>query len=117
MNSVLPDHLEQKRLIIARANNRRVIRVLVVLGVTLLGVALMLRDLPKEQRFPILLTILGVAFVLEVYILRNGWKENEEMCRSLGFMCPHCGGTLYEPRSFISINGLCPKCRKPVIAI
>jgi len=115
MKSVLPDTLEQKRLIVARANNRRVIRVLIVLGAVLLGSALMLRGLPKEQRYPIFFTILGIAFVLEIRAIRKGWQENEDMCRSLGFMCPHCGAALYEPRSFISQNGLCPQCRKSVV--
>ena len=115
MNSVLPDSLEQKRLTIARANNRRIYSLLGGMAVAFLATILLIRGLPREQRYTMFFAIVVVVLPLEFFVIRKGWKQNDEMCRNLGFICPHCGAPLYEPRSFISVNGMCPKCHKSVV--
>jgi hypothetical protein len=62
-------------------------------------------------------TVLAIVVVglAEVFGIRRLFKHDDQMCERLGFMCPHCHKPLYEPRSFINVNGKCPKCGRSIV--
>lgn len=67
------------------------------------------------------LTSFGLTWFLplllgEAYGIYRIIKHDNELCRQLGYMCPFCQSPLYEARASTWISGLCPKCRKSVIA-
>ena len=112
-NSILPPEWEAKRVAIARKHNQLVI--VMILGlflVVLLLATLSWGHFPKSLAIGILLA-LGVA---EGYAIFRIIRYDDEMCRRLGFVCPHCRKPLYEPRSLLYRNGLCPKCRKSILS-
>jgi len=118
MNSVLPLDLESKRLTIAKKHNRLVLALmLAMLGVAV--VALLIRNSLTTSARPlplgIILLVLSLMGGLEFVGLIRIFKYDNQMCRELGFVCPHCHKPLYEPRSWISLNGLCPKCKKSIL--
>jgi hypothetical protein len=109
--SVLPHELETKRISIATRHNQIVgVMILSVIVAIFLIVAL-LRGSPR------IWTLLAIAVVggVEFYVIRRVFKYDEHMCEQLGFICPHCHKPLYEPHSFINLNGQCPKCRKSLL--
>lgn len=114
MKSVLPPDLESKRQKIAKTHNRLVLGLLAGMFATiflLLGIAPKRNPLGRDF-------LLGGVFtlvVLEAYGIYRIIKYDEELCRQLNFMCPHCHKPLYEPRGFINITGRCPKCKKLII--
>jgi hypothetical protein len=113
--SVLSPELESKRIAIMERHNL-LVGVIGFVPLTLFVLLLLLAavlgySLPRSFRVGALLTVVCG----EVYGLFRLLKYDEIMCERLGFICPHCCKPLYEPRSFISINGLCPKCHRPVI--
>lgn len=114
--SILPPDLEAKRFTITKSNNRRVRRlVLAVFVYAILLVYLLphiLRDRPMDY---LVIFVAGTSVLLMGYGLYRIIQHDNEMCRQLGFMCPHCGRPLYEPQGFISLNGRCPKCRRSVL--
>jgi hypothetical protein len=118
MNSVLSSELETKRLTIARKHNSLVIRLMVFVFGSLI-IALLILNSQKVSARPLPLGIILTVFVLaggfEFVGLMRIFKYDQQMCRELGFVCPHCGKPLYEPRSWINVNGLCPKCKKSIL--
>ena len=68
--------------------------------------------LPPPVRVGALLAVVSG----ELFGLFRLLRYVEVMCKHLGFMCPHCRQPLYEPRSLISVNGLCPKCHRSIIS-
>lgn len=109
--------MEVKRISIAKAHNRLVIRLLFGLFAALLLLAVLVPhgwSKPHRQAF-VVGFILLVIVPLEAYGIYWIFKRDEEFCRELGFMCPHCHKPLYEPRAFINITGRCPKCRTSVL--
>src|SRR5215469_3559992 len=104
--SILPPELETKRISIATRHNQIVgALVLFVIG-ALFSIAFFLRSHPR------IWTLLAIAAAggTELYAIRRLFKYDEEICEKLGFTCPRCHKPLYEPRSFINLNGKCPKC-------
>jgi hypothetical protein len=115
MKSILPPDLELKRLTIAKKHNQLVLAMCsVVLGLALIFIVSRLHGhaLPRSQ-FIAALLIVGTV---EAYAIYRILQYDKEMCRQLGFLCPHCQQPLYEPRSFINMNGRCPKCQKSILS-
>jgi hypothetical protein len=115
MKSILPPDLELKRLTIAKRHNQLVLALSsVVLSLAFIFIvsALYGRTLPRSQ-FIVALLIVGTA---EAYGIYRILQYDKEMSSQLGFMCPHCQQPLYEPRSFINMNGRCPKCQKSILS-
>jgi hypothetical protein len=109
--SILPPEVETKRIAIATKHNQ--IAGLMALSV-FAGIFLiveLLRGLPRTWKI-VAIVALGIA---EIHAIRSLFRYDEELCGRFGFVCPHCHKPLYEPRSFINVNGLCPKCRKSVL--
>jgi hypothetical protein len=117
MQSVLPTELESKRVTIAKKHNQSVLTLLAVLFIALFLLILIVRHgSSAHSASPSLIIGLLVVIALEALGIRQVLKQDNELCQQLGFMCPHCHQPLYEPRSFININGRCPKCRKSILS-
>ncbi len=118
MKSVLPPELESKRVTIARRHNRLVIALLVATFVALFTTVLLLTKLapnPGLHKLPLLVSGIILIGILEIYGIRRIISQDAELCRQLGFICPHCHKPLYDPRGLISVTGRCPKCRASII--
>lgn len=114
MQSVLPPGLESKRIAIARRHNHLVIALLIATVAVLFAALLLLTKLapnPGPHKTPLLVSVIVFIVIFEVYGIRRISRQDDELCRQLGFLCPHCHKPLYDPRGFISITGRCPKCR------
>jgi len=112
--SVLSPGWESKRLAIAERHNL-LVGVVGFVPTTLYVVLLLLVNTlgyrePSSVRVGSLLLVAAAS----IYGLFRVLRYDDVLCDRLGFMCPHCHKPLYEPRSFISINGLCPKCRQRI---
>jgi hypothetical protein len=100
--SVLPPEWESKRIAIAERHNLLVGAVgfaPLTLYVMLLVLAQVLGYRPSPPS--VVTGGLFVCLAVEIYGLLRVLKYDAVMCERLGFMCPHCGKPLYEPRSFI----------------
>jgi len=113
MGSVLPPNLEQARLTIARVHNRLMIGLLLGLFVYAFVCVLVL---PRPWKGATLWLIFIPIAALEFYGIFKIFEFDKVLSRRLGFVCPHCQAPLYEPRGFINVTGLCPKCRKSVVS-
>jgi hypothetical protein len=111
VKSILPAELEQKRIEIAVRHNQLVGVLLLAFFGALFSCVTLLRHGPR------FLMVLAMVLLLcaEFYAIRRLFKYDEQMCEQWGFMCPHCHKPLYEPRSFINLNGRCPKCQKSIL--
>jgi hypothetical protein len=117
VKSILPGQLEAKRLQIAREHNKLVVLLLLGFFALLFTVVALTPDhFTRAQRAWFFIGgLFLVVGPLEAFAIYRILERDKEMCKTLGFMCPHCHGPLYEPRSFISINGLCPQCHQSII--
>jgi hypothetical protein len=107
--SILPRELESRRIAIGTRHNQMVgIMSLVALA----ALFLIIIFLAHTRGFWIAMVGLGS---MEVVALRRLFRYDDQMCEQLGFICLHCHKPLYESRSFINLNGRCPKCRKSVL--
>jgi hypothetical protein len=108
--SILPNELESKRIAIGTRHNRLVgMMTLVALAALFLTIVY----LAHTREFWVGIVGLGT---IEVYALRRVLQYDDQMCKQLGFICPHCQKPLYEPRSFVKLNGRCPKCQKSILS-
>jgi hypothetical protein len=112
MKSALPPELETKRLAIARVHNRLIIGVL--LGFWAVAASIVfLSPRPISMRTLALYGVLVGAGV--IYAMYRIIRYDKAISARLGFVCPHCQAPLYEPRGFINVTGICPKCKRSVI--
>lgn len=109
--SVLPPEFEAKRVTIAARHNQIVGVMVLLLLAAILSIAVVLRDSPRMWTF-LAIAVLGLA---EFFAIKRLLKYDEQLCVRFGFLCPHCHKPLYEARSFISLNGVCPKCRRSIL--
>jgi hypothetical protein len=112
MKSVLPPALEAKRLAIARIHNRLV---LALLASFILLFALCVAVFPRPWHSPALVLVGVAVFGVEFWALYRVIQYDKVLSRRYGFLCPYCQAPLYEPRGFINVTGLCPKCRRSVV--
>ena len=92
---------------IASAHNVRVMLLLaVVLIIILLGIYWL-----KSVKIGAILG--GVAEVLGIfYVLRLDKRQSTR----LGYVCPDCGGSLYDGKDMhLARTGQCPRCKKFII--
>jgi hypothetical protein len=102
------------RLAIARTHNRLV---LVLLGSLFVVVALSVTAFPRPWRGAAMVFFGVTILVVELWLLYRIFQYDKVLCRRYGFVCPHCQAPLYEPRGFINVTGLCPKCRRSVLEV
>jgi hypothetical protein len=111
MKFTLPPQMSELRRTLARSHNNRVMILLVLLlGYIFTAVALTAVGLsPRAMLYFVL--FVGCAFGVAgiVYVIRLSKRQ----CISLGFVCPLCGGTLYDGRdNRLGFRGECPCCKK-----
>jgi hypothetical protein len=108
--SVLPPEWESKRIAIAERHNL-LVGVVGFAPLTLYVVLLVLAQVLGYRPSPpsVVTGGLFVCLAIEIYGLFRVLKYDAAMCERLGFMCPHCGKPLYEPRNFINVTGPMPK--------
>jgi len=109
--SILPPELETKRVSIATKHNQIVVLMLLSLFTALFSIVALMHGSPRMWAF-FAIAVVGLA---ELYAIRRLFKYDEQLCARFGFICPHCHKPLYEPRSFVNLNGLCPKCGKSIL--
>ena len=115
MRSVLPERYQEAGRAISKLHN---IRVLVLLVAFMSGMALFVL-FPRKYLPPInlgawaigYLLVLGFGVFAGIYgIARYDIRKAIE----LGYLCPHCGESLYSSKGFEKITGRCPKCAKRI---
>jgi hypothetical protein len=111
MKFTLPPPMSEKRRILARSHNNRVMILLVlILGYIFTAVALTVVGLsPRAMLHFVLLIgcVFGVAGI--VYLIRLSKRQSV----ALGFVCPLCGGPLYDGRdNRLGHRGECPCCKQ-----
>ena len=116
MKSILPAELESKRVEIAKSHNLRCVCLLGVLFVGVFLIAAFRSTQPTSPTPALALLCFLPLLLVEAYGIYRIIQHDNELCRQLGYMCPYCQKPLYEARAYTWINGLCPKCRKSVIA-
>jgi hypothetical protein len=103
----LPPRLQLIKFQISDGHNRRL---MVLMGSLVIGYFILLK-IPQ--------TLLLVAFsILEAAGLIYVMWRNRRQCIDLGFVCPVCGGTLYENSKFsnrLGEDGQCPRCGEYII--
>jgi hypothetical protein len=115
MISVLPEHLEEKRRLIARAYNTRILLILGCLFTLMLSQAFLLPNYANhDQRVWIAIGALALFAPFGAYAGYRAIKRGDQLCRDLGFLCPHCGKPLFEARGRIEATGNCPKCKRSI---
>ena len=113
MQTVLPPELERKRVQIATIHNWLVVG---LLAAVFAAWFLLLAVAASFSVRPIALAAgLGLVLPCAGYGVYRVFQYDKVLCRRLDFICPHCHQPLYEPRSFINLNGLCPKCRQSIL--
>lgn len=104
----LPPALKELRRKLARSHN---IRIMVLLGLCYGIIFSALRFHPSQS---VLLAIVFIALGIigVIYVIRLSKRQSVE----LGFVCPRCGGSLYDGRSNrLGTRGECPCCKQFII--
>ncbi len=99
--------MDEMRRTLARSHNRRVMALAIGLGALLyLGV----KVFPSRQLMLAWFLVVGVMEVAAiVYVMRLSKRQSV----SIGFVCPLCGGPLYDGRdNRIGFRGECPCCKR-----
>jgi hypothetical protein len=112
LKPVLPPEMEAKRIQIAKRHNSLCVVMLAVMFVPWVGVLI----LPYRGAAVIGLALLATFAAVACGIPRI-IRHDDEMCRRLGYMCPICHKPLYEPRAATYLTGICPKCKKSILAV
>jgi hypothetical protein len=113
VKTVLTGELAQKRALIAKSHNLRVMAFLGAASVAFLVFIGMQKILLVRIPRASVLLFLGALIISEAYAIYRTIQHDNEMCRDLGFMCPFCHQPLYEARALVW-NTLCPKCGQDV---
>ncbi len=116
MRSILPEALEQRRIAVAKSHNRAVLLLLVSVLSVLALLGLILPRAVSRGQIPWSLGVLAIPIVLlEFYAARRIVQRDDQHAEQLGFLCPHCGRSLYEARSLLHLTGQCPKCGESIV--
>jgi len=111
MKFSLPPKLEAVRHTLARSHNRRVMLLLLLLT------AFLLEGMRVSRHYHVgffavcvggvLMVILGIIYIVRL-------SKNQSV--ALGFVCPLCGGALYDGASNrLGFRGECPRCKQFII--
>ena len=110
MPATLPPEYDHKLRTIARAHNRYLVWIVGVWFIlTVAGL-----KISQTQR-TLGFSILGGSLVVPLggVLLVSRWAKKQSI--SMGFVCPHCGASLYEPpHTRLLSRGECPKCKQSV---
>jgi hypothetical protein len=107
----LPLHLAEIRRRLARRHNRRILFLLVTMFVLILAALQFSPGHPAQ----VLLATIAMALI-EIMGLIYAIRLSKKQSMVLGFVCPLCGGPLYDGRSNrLGYQGECPCCKKFII--
>ena len=108
MPASLPPEFDNKLRTIARNHNRYLVWIVGVWFIlTVAGL-----KISQTQR-TLGFSILGGSLVVPLggVLLVSRWAKKQSI--SMGFVCPHCGASLYEPpHTRLLSRGECPKCKQ-----
>jgi hypothetical protein len=112
MKFILPPKLAAVRKTLARSHNRRVMLLLLALMVFVFP-AFLLAQRHRDRDLVILAVGAGLFEILGmVYVARLAKRQSI----ALGFVCPLCGGSLYDGRdNRLGFRGECPRCKQSII--
>lgn len=112
MPATLPPEYDYKLRTIARAHNRYLVWIVGVWFIlTIAGL-----KISQTQR-TLGFGILGGSLVVPLggVMVVSRWAKRQSI--AMGFVCPHCGASLYEPpHTRLLTRGECPRCKQPVTA-
>jgi len=112
MKFTLPPKLAAVRKTLARNHNRRVILLLLAMMAYIVSI-LQLDQLHHDAMLVILMAgtaLIGIPGI--IYVIRSSKRQSI----ALGFVCPLCGGSLYDGKSNrLGFKGECPCCKQFVI--
>jgi hypothetical protein len=96
-----------------------VLLLIAVLFVYLWGCLLIVQHFPSrspDQRRVQILVLLVIAVLLEIPAFVYVCRLSEQQSIALGFVCPLCGGALYDGRdNRLGYRGECPCCKQSII--
>jgi hypothetical protein len=116
LKSVLPPEMEAKRIRIGKRHNLLVLALLPAVGLLPLGTIWMGAAVLHAHTNSILCLALALTVLTVGYGIYRIIQHDNALCRQFGYMCPYCHQPLYEPHATTYLNGLCPKCKKSVLA-
>jgi hypothetical protein len=104
MSYELPPKLAEMKLQVSRSHNNRLLLWMVSLAIYVFIIV----------KFPLLpIPVIGLGGLIEIVGLIYVMWRNKKQCVQLGFICPFCGGTLYENSRYSNRlwrDGECPRC-------
>jgi hypothetical protein len=106
MKFTLPPPMSEKRRVLARSHNNRVMAMLMLLlGCIFAGFYIFPRSAALFWLLPVCIgEVAGIIYVIRL---------SKRQCVALGFVCPLCGGALYDGRdNRLGYRGECPCCKK-----
>ena len=116
LKSVLPAEMEAKRIQIGKRHNSLLLPLIIATGALPIGAIWVGAAIIPGHNHAVLFVALAVTALMVGYGLYRVFQYDNALCRQLGYMCPSCLKPLYEPRATTYLNGLCPKCKKRVVA-
>ena len=107
MNYTLPPKMRKMRRTLAASHNLRVVALMLLLC------AFVVAGLLFFKSGLAMIGWLLVAGVVEIALIFYIIRASKRQCVALGFVCPLCGGALYDGRSNrLGYRGECPCCKK-----
>jgi phage FluMu protein Com len=116
VKSVLPAHMEAKRVRIGKSHNRLTMALLAATGVWMIGATWVSSAVIPGHKHAAFFTGLLLAYLMAGYGLYRIIQHDNALCREIGYMCPACHKPLYEARAATYLNGRCPKCKNSILA-
>lgn len=109
-NFNLPPNVKAMRRTLARSHNRRVL--LLLAAIVILFISLPALKLAKPYRPAAIIGLCLFGVIGIVYVIRLSKKHSI----ALGFVCPLCGGALYDGGdNRLGSQGVCPCCKLFII--
>jgi hypothetical protein len=116
IKSVLPPEMEAKRIKIGKRHNSLLLPWVITTGALPLGAVWVGAAVIHGYHHAIFWSALTLTALLVGYGIYRIIQHDNSLCRQLGYLCPQCHEPLYEPHATTYLNGLCPKCKKSVLA-
>jgi len=116
LKSVLPSEMEAKRIKIGKRHNSLLLPLIIATGALPIGAVWVGAAMIPGYNHAILFVALAMTALMVGYGLYRVIQYDNALCLQLGYICPNCHKPLYEPRAITYLNGLCPKCKKSVLA-
>jgi hypothetical protein len=116
IKSILPPDMEAKRIRIGKRHNSLLLPLVMATGALPLGAAWVGARGMHGYHHVIFWSALTLTALMAGYGIYRIIQHDNALCRQLGYLCPQCHKPLYEPHATTYLNGLCPKCKKSVLA-